>query len=155
MLHDGAEGSRRYGEVIGWALGRTELPTQRLEGCGIVVVATDELQQPGKLFKSRGIQSSVFFQAVLRPLLNPVQAPGFPRYADNRDVKRAALYHRLQRRENFLVGQITGGAEKHQRVSTSTVFGHKYQELFFPGDRRIQSAWRREVCPGNWLRRGR
>src|SRR5262249_44899365 len=131
VLHDGAECGRRYGEVISRALRRTELPTQSLEGCGIVVIATDELQQPGKLFEGGRIETTMFVEAVFGPGLESIQAPAFPGYADNRDVERAALYHGLQRGKDFFVGEVSGGAEEHQRVGMSRALCHNKSGVVF------------------------
>src|SRR5262245_29714086 len=131
MLHDGPESGRRYGEVISRALRRTELATESLEGRGIVIVAADELQQPGKLFKGARIQASMFFQAILGPGLQSLQAPPFPGDANHRDVYRAALHHRLERWKDLFVRQVSGRSEEHQRVRMHRVLAHTLSEFVF------------------------
>ena len=63
----------------------------------------------------------MFLQAVLGAGLELVQVPARLGHADDRHVEVAAFHHRLQRREDFLVGQVAGGAEKHQGVGTGIV----------------------------------
>src|SRR5262249_39458762 len=130
-LYDSAESGRRYGKVISRALRRTELVTESLEGCGIVIVATNELQQPGKLFKGGRIETSMFFQAVLCPGLESLQAPAFPGHANHRHAKRATLYHRLQRWKDLFVRQVPGRPEKHQRVRMRRVLHHTLSRFCF------------------------
>ena len=45
-----------------------------------------------------------------------VEAPSLPGHTDHRNVEMAALDHRLQRREDLLVREITRRTEEHQRV---------------------------------------
>src|SRR6266446_1053908 len=66
--------------------------------------------------KSRGIDSAVFLQAVVRPRAKLIKIPSGFGYTDHRYIKMSALHHRLQRRENLLVGQVTGCTEEDQSV---------------------------------------
>ena len=60
-----------------------------------------------------------FSRLSARPRLELVEIPARLGHADHRHVEVAALHHRLQRREDLLVGQIARGAEEHQRVGMS------------------------------------
>ena len=60
-----------------------------------------------------------------------IEVPTGLGHADDRHVEVAALHHRLQRREDLLVGQIAGGAEEDQGVGMGIV--HEFSS----------SLWRR------------
>src|SRR5262249_55727124 len=66
--------------------------------------------------KRRRVDAAVFLDAVTRPCPKLVGGPVGSGHADHRSVKATTLYHRLQRRENLLVGQISGRAEEDQGV---------------------------------------
>ena len=68
-----------------------------------------------------GSSAAVLLEAVARPGLELVEVPAGLGHADHRHVEVAALHHRLQRREDLLVGQVAGGAEEHQRVGVGSV----------------------------------
>ena len=63
------------------------------------------------------------FQAILGPGLELVEGPAGLGHTDHRDAQMAALQHRLQRREDLLVGQVPGGTKKHQRVGRCGAHG--------------------------------
>ena len=86
----------------------------RLERRGIVVVAVHIAQEPAQLFERGRIEAAMLLQAVLRPGLELVEIPAGLGHADDRHVEMAAFHHRLQRREDLLVGQVAGGAEENQ-----------------------------------------
>ena len=58
----------------------------------------------------------MFLEAVVCPRPKLFEVPTSFGHTDNRHVEVAAFDHRLQRRENFLVGQIARGAEENQGV---------------------------------------
>jgi hypothetical protein len=58
----------------------------------------------------------MFFHAIARPRLELVEVPTGFGQTDDRHVQVLPLDHRLQRRENLLVSQISGGAEKYQCI---------------------------------------
>ena len=119
LFHHSAEGRGRNGQIIGRALRGTEFLAERLKRRRVIVIAIHIAQQSAQFLKRRRIESAVFFQAVLGPGLELVKVPARLGHADDRHVEVAAFDHRLQRRENFLVGQIARGPEKHQRVGMS------------------------------------
>jgi hypothetical protein len=84
-------------------------------------------QQTAQFFKSRRVEPSEFFQAVLRPSTELVRAPLGLSYTDDRHVEVAPLSHGLQRRKDFLVGQVAGGTEKNKRVRLGIIHVHAFQ----------------------------
>src|SRR5215471_20951995 len=62
-------------------------------------------------------------EAVACPGPKLIEAPTSLGHADDRHVEVAAFRHRLQRREDFLVGQIARGAKKDQGVRLGCVHG--------------------------------
>src|SRR5882724_7845921 len=93
-----------------------ELFAERRESRRVLVVTINVAQQADQLFESRRIDAAVFLQAIVRPRPKLIQIPSCFGYANHGYIKMSALHHRLQRRENFLVGQITGCTEEDQSV---------------------------------------
>ncbi len=62
------------------------------------------------------IDSARSLDAVRHPLVQTLQTPLREGDADDRNFERAALRHRIERREDHLVGQIARHAEDHQRI---------------------------------------
>ena len=93
-----------------------ELFADRLIGRGVVVIAIDIAQQTAQLVVSRRIQSTVLLEAVAGPCPEPVEVPAGLGYADDWHFEVATFQHRLQRREDLLVGQIARRAEEDQGV---------------------------------------
>ena len=94
-----------------------QLLAQLLKRGRIFVVAIDIPQKPRQLFPSTGIDAAaVFFEAVFRARFQLVQIPARFRDADHRHIEVTAFDHRLQRRENLLVGEVAGGAKENQSV---------------------------------------
>ncbi len=58
----------------------------------------------------------MFFQAVFCARPELVQIPTGLGHPYNGNIQVSALHHGLQGGKNFLVGQISGGPEKYQRV---------------------------------------
>src|SRR4029077_21218142 len=93
-----------------------ELFAKSRERRWVLVITVNVAQQAGQFSESRRIDSAVLLQAVGRPRTKLIQIPSGFGYTDHRYIKMSALHHRLQRRENLLVGQVTGCAEEDQRV---------------------------------------
>src|SRR6266478_9351447 len=93
-----------------------QLFAERRESRRVLVVTINVAQQAGQLFESRRIDAAVFLQAIVRPRSKLIQIPSGFGYTDHGDIKMSALQHRLQRRENLLVGQVTGCTEEDQSV---------------------------------------
>src|SRR5579863_1586139 len=62
-------------------------------------------------------------EAFVHMRLKLFEGPVRSGYTDNRNVQVAALQHRLQCGENFLVGQIAGGTKENQGVRTKITHG--------------------------------
>ena len=90
-----------------------------------------------------------------RPGLELVEVPAGLGHADDRHVEVAALHHRLQRREDLLVGQIAGGAEEDQGIGMGVAHGCLLHcsGRFFQVPAELDSAWPRAACPGSPPRR--
>ena len=117
LLDDRPE--QRWAGWRGSAAGRcgvAERLAQRVERRRVVVVAVDVAQQPAELGEGRAVEPAVLLEAVARPRLELVEVPAGLGDADDRHVEVAALHHRLQRREDLLVGEVAGGAEEDERV---------------------------------------
>src|SRR5713101_1998092 len=96
-----------------------ELLANSRKSLRILVVAVNIAQQAVQLFESRGIDSAVLLQAVVRPRAKLVEIPSSLGYADHGHNKMSALHHRLQRGENLLVGKIAGCTEKKPMRQTA------------------------------------
>ena len=155
LFHDQPEQHGRDGEVVRRPLRGAELLADGLKRRRVVVVAVDVAQQAAQLVERRRIEPAVLLEAVVRPGPELVEVPTGLGHADDRHVEVAAFHHRLQRREDFLVGQIARGAEEDQGVGMGVrscpVLAHCRR--IFPGVRRTRSAWPTAACPGNPPRR--
>ena len=61
------------------------------------------------------------FKSLLRSAVGLVEFPSRFGNADDRHLEVTALQHRLERREDFLVGEVARGAEKHKSVGMGCV----------------------------------
>src|SRR5215471_12149109 len=102
-------------------MGAPQLLTKSGEGGRILVIAIHVTQQGDQFFESRGIESTVFLQAILRASAKLIKIPSCFCHADDRYIEMSSLYHRLQGGENLLVSQIAGGAEENERVRVGTI----------------------------------
>jgi hypothetical protein len=110
-------------------LRRAELTAERLERRRIVVVAVDIFHEADELVERRGVEAAVLLEAVLHAGAELLVVPARLGDADDRNVEMGALQHRLQRREDLLVGQVPGGSEEDQGVGARGV--HRYLPSFF------------------------
>src|SRR5436309_13293616 len=116
MGHDGGKHARRNGQVMKRSFRRTECPTQKLIGRGVLIIAIDVLEPGRKLIKRLWVHSSVMLQTVSRPFLQSVKAPPRLGDADDRNIEVTLLDQCLQCRENLFIGKVAGGAEKNERI---------------------------------------
>ena len=159
LFDDGSEERGRDRQVVRRVLRASELASERLEGRRIFVVPVDVAKQSAQLVERGTVQAAVFLDAVLRPRAQLVEGPAGLGHADDRHVEVAALGHRLQRRKDFLVGQIARGPEKHERVGVCVA--HRQSSCpqavtswrLSPGGRRTESASPRAAGSGSPLRR--
>jgi hypothetical protein len=89
---------------------------QLIVGRGVLIVAVDVLEQSRQPGKSIVVDTTEILQTVMRSLTQLLQGPARARYADDRDIKVAALNQPLQRREDLFVSQVAGGPEENERV---------------------------------------
>src|SRR4029077_16232478 len=80
------------------------------------VVSINIAEQTGKFLKGRGIDSAMFFEAVVGTRAELVERPASFCNPDNRHIEVTAVQHCLQRGKYLLVGQVAGCTEKDQRV---------------------------------------
>ena len=151
LCHNRTEQRRRDGEIVRRLLHWAKLLAQRMKRCRILVVAVNVMQQTNQLFESGGINSAVFFKALLRSCLKLSELPPSFRHADDRHLQVSAFYHRLQCRKNLLISKVSRSAEKNQRIRMGNVHCFLLTWQIFPGVRRSQSAWLKAVGPGNRL----
>jgi hypothetical protein len=98
--------------------------SERLERRRLSVVAVDVSKQSAQLRERVPVQPPVLLDALLRARAQLVEGPARLGDADDRHVEVAALGHRLQRGEDFLVRQIARRPEKHQRVGVCVAHLH-------------------------------
>src|SRR5215469_8302397 len=95
------------------SLRRVEFLADRLEGSCVFIVTTNIAQQAAQLVEGHRIDpAAVFLDAVFRARSELIDIPTRLRYPDNRHVEVAPFNHRLERRKDFLVGQIARGTEE-------------------------------------------
>jgi hypothetical protein len=117
LFYDEAEQRRRDGEVVRGPLRRVQLLADSLKGARVFVVAVNITQQATQLVKGCRLDSSpVFLDAAPRPGSELIDIPTCLGHPDYRHVEVAPFDHRLQRRKDFLVGQIARGTEEDQRI---------------------------------------
>src|SRR6185369_1567602 len=100
----------RHGQIVQWARGAVQCLSQLIVGRGVLVVTVDVLEQRREPGKSIVVDTTRIFQTVMRSLTQLFKVPARARYADDRDIKIAALNQSLQRREDLFVSKVAGGA---------------------------------------------
>src|SRR5258707_162068 len=98
-----------------------ELFAKRAEGSGILVIAVYIAQQANQLFEGGLIEATMFFQTVFRAGAKLIEIPSSLGDADDRNIEMSPFHHRLQGRENLLVGKIAGGAEENECVRVGII----------------------------------
>src|ERR1700739_3103139 len=116
VLDDGFEQHRRNCQIMRRSLRILELLPKRSEGCRILVIAVDIAQHADQLLESGGIEPPMFLQTVFRASAKLIEVPSSFGDPNHGDVEVSSFHHRLQGRENLLVGKIAGGAEKNECV---------------------------------------
>ena len=97
-------------------LGVSERLPQTHVGGGLGVVAIDKTKLCGQLGECSLIDAAIVLQRLACARAQLVERPSGASDADNRHVELAVPDHRLQRRKDFLVGQITGRAEENKSI---------------------------------------
>ena len=136
-------------------LDRSELLAQGLKRCRVGIIATDIAQQSRKLAKGSGIDTSaVLLEALAGASLQLIKIPTGPGHTDDRHIEVPTLQHRLQRRENLLVGEVAGGAEEDKRIGTrfahrDVAFSTVICRRVFRDGRQTRSALPKAACSGS------
>src|SRR6185437_7814642 len=73
-------------------------------------------QQPAQLLACAFVDAAMLAQAGARAVVQALEIPIRTRHADDRQIEALVPDHVLQRGEDLLVGEIAGGAEKHEGV---------------------------------------
>src|SRR5215469_11979298 len=107
-------------QVMGGVVGLPQFFAKCGESGRVLIIAIHVMQQGDQFFESRGIDSTVFLQAILCPSAKLIEIPSCFGHADDRYIEMSSLYHRLQGGENLLVSQIASGAEENERVRVGT-----------------------------------
>src|SRR5207302_1696695 len=131
LLHDDAKERWRNRKI---ERGLPRGPERLADGleCGrVVVIAVHVAQQAAQFLECSGVKPAMFFEAIFRPGLELVEVPARFGDADDRQIKVAALQHRLESREDFLVSQVASGAKKHQSIGVGCIHGLSLLRRFF------------------------
>ena len=116
-LHDRAEHARRNRQVVNRPGCGAQSLFQPGEGRRIGVVAAHIAQLRRQLLEATGFEvAAALLDALAGALFQLVQGPARARHADNGNVEAVAVNHGIERRKDFLVCQIAGGAEKNEGV---------------------------------------
>ena len=108
---------------MGGPLRRAERGADGLKRGRVIVVAVHIAQQAAQPVTRRRIDAPVVLEAVTGPGPELVEVPAGLGHADDRHVEMAAFRYRLQRREDFLIGEIARGPEEHQGICMGHVHG--------------------------------
>src|SRR5471030_274598 len=111
----------------------TKALPEKVEGSIVSVIAVDIQEERGELCEGGIIHSaSMLLQAVARALAQLLDRPAGLRHADDRHIEVPAADHRLQRRKDHLVREVSCGSEEDERV------GYRCRHEGF------------SECPPNW-----
>ena len=109
----------RDGEVVRRAPGAAQRLFYRRERVRVVIIAT-HVPEPGQKMVEGAlvIDPARSLDAVRHAFAQTRQTPLREGDADDRDLQGASFRHRIERREDHLVGEIARHTEEHQRVRT-------------------------------------
>src|ERR1700722_11259072 len=93
----------------------------------------------------------MLLDAVGGPCAELIEIPALFCNADHRHIEIAAFHHRMQRREDLLVGEVAGRTEENEGVRMEIIHGISFlkRRVYprpFPGGRRTGSASPRAAC---------
>ena len=109
----------RDGEVVRRAPSATQRLFYRRERARVVIVPAHVPEQGQKMVEGAlVIDPARSLDAVLHAIAQMRQTPLRGGDADDRDLQGASFRHRIERREDHLVGEIARHTEEHQRVRT-------------------------------------
>jgi hypothetical protein len=116
-LDDAREQARRDRKVVKRTLRTAELSMQSSERLRITIVTVDVAQLRGEPGEGVLVQRPVLLEALTSTLMEMLDVPARVCHADHLRVQTTATDHRLQRREDLLVGKITSGPEEDEGVA--------------------------------------
>ena len=109
----------RDGQVVRRAPSATQLLFYRRERARVFIIPTHVLEQGQKMAEGAlVIDPARSLDAVRHAFVQTLQTPLREGDADYRDLEVASFHHRIERREDHLVGEIARHTEEHQRVRT-------------------------------------
>src|SRR6185437_12919987 len=110
---------RRNSEVVRGAPGSAERLLYRRERVRVFIIPTYVLEQGQKTVeRAPVIDSPRSLYAVRHALAQTRETPIWEGDTDYRDFQCISFHHRIERREDHLVGEIARHTEEHQRVRT-------------------------------------
>ena len=118
------EERRRDGKIVRWPTRVTKLVFQRSESVRVRVIAAHIPEQRQKMFEGAPIiDAARALYTVRHALVQAFRTPLRKGNADYRDLQRASFHHRIESREDHLVGEIACDTEDHQCVRMGS--GHQ------------------------------
>ena len=107
----------RNSEIVGRAPRAAQLLFYRRERVRVFIIPAHIPEQRQKMFEGTlVIDPARSLDAVRHPFVQALQTPLREGDADDRNLERASFHHRIECREDHLVGEIAGHTEDHQRV---------------------------------------
>ena len=152
--HDGEQAGRDR-QIVDGEFRVGELGLERLIGGGIRVVTRDIAKEPRQLGEVGLVEGAVLLDALAGARLQVGHGPIRAGHADDGCVQLAGGHQSLERWEDLLERQITGGAIEDEGICD--LRSHRQPPMTGPsrGALRIRSAWPRGSCRRTGLRLGR
>src|SRR5262245_22527072 len=144
LSDDLAEQARRNRKVMRRTVAVAELRPKPGERVGVVVVAVDVSELRNQLREGVWIEAAVLGQRGTCPLHELIEGPPRLGDADDQEVQLPAPRHGLERREDFLVGEIAACTEEDESVGALFIHAPASSRR----DRRSRSAWPTVPCSG-------
>src|SRR5690606_34517771 len=118
LLDDAGESARRNGQIVCRPLGtaRAQDAVQLFEGRRVIVVAVDVVEALSEHLERSGVEPAVLAHARLGACDQLLPSPPGTTHTNHGKVELSAASHGLQRGEDLLVGEVSGGAEEHQCI---------------------------------------
>ena len=111
------EERRRDGQVVRRAPATAQRRLDGREGVRVVIVAADVPEQRQQMAEGTLVRDPARpLDAVFHALAQLRETPLREGHAHDRDLQHASSCHRVERREDHLVGEVASRAEQHQGV---------------------------------------
>ena len=120
-FRDGAEETRRNGEVAGWVGGSAKNLAQRVERGRVAIIAIDvsqQVDQTREVVVARNT-AAMFVEARTRSGPELLERPAGLGHAYDRDREPTVSNQRLEGWEDLLVGKIARRAKENERIGWS------------------------------------